>query len=109
MHVIGGKSGGVTVVKLAVMRPDLVKTITIISTPVEPTDMRGWLEHIDQYGMRSWARATMPPRGVDCWVDLMGSNAASSSHAYARWVKALDLRPDLPLIKCPTLVNWCAG
>ena len=38
------------------------KTITIISTPVEPTDMRGWLEHIDEHGMRSWARATMPPR-----------------------------------------------
>lgn len=112
VHVIGGKSGGITVVKLAVMRPDLVKTITIASTPVVPTDMRGWLEHMDQHGMRSWARTTMPPRmgtrmpprAVDWWVDLMGSNAVSSAHAYARWVSTIDIRPDLKHIRCPTLV-----
>jgi len=112
VHVIGGKSGGIDVVKLAVARPDLAKTITIVSTPVEPTDMRGWLDHIDEHGMRSWARATMPPRmgsrmppeGIDWWVELMGSNAASSAHAYARWVSTLDMRPDLPRIQCPVLV-----
>ena len=112
VHLIGGKSGGIDVVKLAVARPDLAKTITIVSTPVEPTDMRGWLEHIDERGMRSWARTTMPPRmgtgmppeGIDWWVELMGSNAASTAHAYARWVSTLDMRPDLARIRCPVLV-----
>jgi pimeloyl-ACP methyl ester carboxylesterase len=74
--------------------------------------MRGWLEHIDQHGMRSWARATMPPRmgsamppqGIEWWVELMGSNAASTAHAYARWVSRLDMRPDLGKIECPVLV-----
>ncbi|MEA3155974.1 MAG: 3-oxoadipate enol-lactonase, partial [Betaproteobacteria bacterium] len=35
LHIIGAKSGGIDVVKLAVARSDLAKTITIISTPVE--------------------------------------------------------------------------
>ena len=111
VHVIGGKSGGIDVVKLAVSRPELVKTITLISTPVEPTDMRGWLDHIDRHGMRSWAMSTMDPRmgsmpqaGKAWWADLMGSNAASTAHAYARWVSQLDMRPDLPRIRCPALV-----
>jgi len=112
VHVIGGKSGGIDVVKLSVARPDLVRTITIVSTPVEPTDMRGWLEHIDRHGMRSWAMSTMaprmgsrmPPAGMAWWADLMGSNAASTAHAYARWVSKLDMRPDLGRIQCPVLV-----
>ncbi|OFZ91334.1 MAG: hypothetical protein A3F74_12445 [Betaproteobacteria bacterium RIFCSPLOWO2_12_FULL_62_58] len=112
VHVVGMKSGGINVVKLAAARPDLVKTITLVSTPVVPTDMRGWLEHMDEHGMRSWARSTnpprfgssMPPRALDWWVDLMGSNAVSTSHAYARWVSTIDIRPDLAHIKCPCLV-----
>src|SRR5690606_25518688 len=38
------------------------------------------------------------------WADMMGSNAASTAHAYARWVGKLDMRPDLPRIQCPVLV-----
>lgn len=112
VHVVGAKSGGITVGKLAALRPDLVKTITLVSTPVLPTDMRGWLEHMEEHGMRSWARSTMPPRlgskmppaGVDWWVELMGTCAVSTAHAYARWVSTIDIRPDLEHIECPCLV-----
>ena len=112
VHVVGGKSGGISSVKLAAMRPDLVKTITLASTPVTPPKAQGWIEHMEQHGMQSWARATMtarlgrkmPPRGIDWWVDMMGSTAISTAHAYLRWVGTIDIRPDLEQIKCPVLV-----
>jgi pimeloyl-ACP methyl ester carboxylesterase len=111
-HFIGAKSGGISLVKLAALRPDLVKSITLGCTPVLPTDATGWLEHMDAHGMRSWARSTqrarmgtkMPEGGIDWWVDLMGATAVSTAHAYLRWVGTVDIRPDLPKIQCPTLV-----
>ncbi len=112
VHVGGGKSGGISVIKLAATRPDLVKTIAVVSTPVIAPEAKGWVEHMEQQGMRSWARATMParlgskvpPRGIDWWVDMMGSTAISTAHAYLHWVSRVDILPDLERIQCPTLV-----
>jgi len=112
VHVIGGKSGGMPVLKLAISRPDLVKSITLVCSPVKGPTVPGWLDHMDKYGMRSWSRwtmggrlgARMPQRGVDWWVDLMGKTAVSTGHAYVRWVSGVDLNPELPNVKCPTLV-----
>jgi pimeloyl-ACP methyl ester carboxylesterase len=112
VHVIGAKSGGISLVKLAAARPDLVKSLTLVCTPVLPTDATGWTDHMDEHGMRSWARSTMRARmgsemnerGIDWWVELMGATAVSTGHAYLRWVGTVDIRPDLPRIKCPTLV-----
>jgi 3-oxoadipate enol-lactonase len=112
VHVIGAKSGGISLVTLAVARPDLVKSLTLVCTPILPTDATGWIDHMEKHGMRSWARSTMrarmgskmDPRGIDWWVELMGATAISTAHAYLRWVGTVDIRPDLPKIKCPTLV-----
>ena len=35
-HVVGGKSGGISVMMLAATHPELVKTITVSSSPVTP-------------------------------------------------------------------------
>jgi 3-oxoadipate enol-lactonase len=83
VHVIGAKSGGISLVRLAAVRPDLVRSLTLVCTPILPTDATGWTDHMDQYGMRSWARSTMrarmgskmDPRGIDWWVELMGATA----------------------------------
>ena len=112
VHVVGGKSGGISVAVLAATRPDLVKTITLASSIVTPPSGEGWIEHMETHGMRSWARATMrkrlgsrmPERGIDWWVDLMGATAVSTAHAYLRWVGAIDIREDVKRIACPTLV-----
>lgn len=112
VHVVGGKSGGISVAVLAASRPDLVKTITLASSIVTAPSAEGWIEHMEQHGMRSWARRTMrkrlgsaiPERGIDWWVDLMGASAVSTAHAYLRWVGAIDIREDVKRIKCPTLV-----
>jgi len=112
VHVVGGKSGGISVAVLAATRPDLVRTITLASSIVTPPSGDGWIDHMERHGMRSWARMTMrkrlgskmPERGIDWWVDLMGATAVSTAHAYLRWVGAIDIREDIRRIKCPTLV-----
>lgn len=112
VHVVGGKSGGISVIKLAATRPDLVRTLTLASTPILPPKAEGWVDHMQHQGMRSWARSTMrrrlgsrmPERGIDWWVDLMGSTALTTMQAYLKWVSTIDVRPDLEHIKCPVLV-----
>ena len=112
VHVVGGKSGGISVSVLAATRPDLVRTLTLASSIVTPPNGEGWTEHMERNGMRSWARMTMrkrlgsamPERGIDWWVDLMGATALSTAQAYLRWVGGIDIREDITRIKCPTLV-----
>lgn len=112
VHVVGGKSGGISVAVLAATRPDLVRTITLASSIVTPPNAEGWIGHMDRHGMRSWARMTMrsrlgaamPERGIDWWVDLMGATSLPTAHAYLHWVSGIDIRDDIKRIKCPTLV-----
>ena len=112
VHVVGGKSGGISVAVLAASRPDLVRTITLASSIVTPPNAEGWLQHMDRHGMRSWARMTMrnrlgsrmPERAIDWWVELMGATSLATAHAYLRWVSGIDIREDIKRIKCPALV-----
>jgi pimeloyl-ACP methyl ester carboxylesterase len=112
VHVVGGKSGGISVMMLAATRPELVKTITVSCSPVTPPKAAGWLDEMDRDGIRSWAKRTqrermgtrMPEPGIDWWSDLMGATALSTAHAYLNWVGGIDIRKDLPRIQCPTLV-----
>jgi len=112
LHVVGGKSGGITVLMLAATRPELVKTITLSCSPVTPPKADGWLEEMERDGMRSWARRTqrermgseMPEAGIDWWSDMMGATALSTAHAYLRWVSGIDIREVIKRIRCPTLV-----
>ena len=112
VHLIGGKSGGMPVLKAAMLYPHLVQTVTLVCSPVKGPTVPGWVDHMTKYGMRSWSRWTMggrlgskmPPRGVDWWVDLMGQTAVSTGHAYVNWVGGVDLNDELKNVKCPTLV-----
>jgi pimeloyl-ACP methyl ester carboxylesterase len=112
VHVVGGKSGGIPVMMLAVKHPELVKTITVACSPVTPPKAAGWIEEMETKGMRAWAYRTQrdrfgsqfPEAGIDWWSDLMGGTAVSTAHAYLRWVGAIDIREDIKRIRCPTLV-----
>ena len=111
-HVVGGKSGGISVMMLAATRPELVKTITVSCSPVTPPNATGWIEEMERTSVRSWAKRTqrermgsrMPEAGIDWWSDMMGQTAVSTVHAYMRWVGAIDIREDIKRIQCPTLV-----
>jgi 3-oxoadipate enol-lactonase len=112
VHVVGGKSGGISVLMLAATRAELVKTITVSCSPVTPPNAAGWIEEMEGTSVRSWAKRTqrermgsrMPEAGIDWWSDMMGQTALSTVHAYMRWVGAIDIREDVKRIKCPTLV-----
>lgn len=112
VHVVGGKSGGISVMMLAATRPELVKTITVSCSPVTAPKAEGWIEEMERDGVRSWARRTqrermgsrMPEAGIEWWSDMMGRTALSTVHAYLRWVGAIDIREDIKRIRCPTLV-----
>ena len=90
----------------------LVKTITLASTPLDAPQPNAWLEHMERNGMRSWARATMPPRlgagmpagGINWWVEMMGKTSLDTAHVYLRWVSNIDVAKDLYKVKCPALV-----
>ena len=111
-HVIGAKSGGLVAIELARMRPELVKTLTLASVPLDPPQPDKWLAHMEAHGVKSWARETMPPRlgsrmppeGIEWWVDLMGSTAIETARTYMRWVSTIDVGATLDQVKCPALV-----
>ncbi|MDO9435447.1 alpha/beta fold hydrolase [Hydrogenophaga sp.] len=112
VHIVSGKSGGIAAVATAIAHPDRVASLTLASPALKGPETPGWLEHIDQHGMASWARWTMgdrlgskmPAAGVDWWVAMMGETATSTAHAYLRWVAGVDLTGDLGRIRCPTLI-----
>jgi pimeloyl-ACP methyl ester carboxylesterase len=111
-HVVGGKSGGISVLSLAAAHPELVHTIAVSCSPVTPPAAAGWLDEMERDGIRSWARRTqrdrmgsrMPEAGIAWWSDLMGRTALSTAHAYLTWVSGIDIREELARIRCPTLV-----
>ena len=112
VHVVTAKSGGITAVRLAAERPDLVRSLTLACCSPFPPKEDGWVEHMERPGgMRSWVRSTMrkrlgskmPELGIDAWVDLMGSTALSTMKAYFNWVTKTDMLPDLSRIQCPVL------
>lgn len=111
-HVIGAKSGGLIAIELARTHPELVKTLTLASTPLEPPQPQKWLSTMETQGLRSWAQETMPPRlgsavppeGIEWWVNLMGSTRIETARAYMRWVSSIDVGATLHEVKCPTLV-----
>jgi len=112
VHIVGGKSGGISVMMLAATRPDLVKTVTAVCSPVTPPAAEGWIEEMERDGVRSWAKRTqrtrmgsqMPEAGIEWWTDLMGETALSTVRAYLTWVSGIDIREDIKRIQCPTLV-----
>jgi pimeloyl-ACP methyl ester carboxylesterase len=112
VHVVAGKSGGISVMVLAATHPELVKSLTVICSPVTPPAAEGWIEEMGRDGMQAWARRTqrsrmgshMPEAGIVWWSKLMGKTKVSTAHAYLRWVGAIDIREDVKRIRCPTLV-----
>jgi pimeloyl-ACP methyl ester carboxylesterase len=111
-HLIGAKSGGLIAIEIARRRPELVRTLTLASTPLEAPKPGQWLAHMEAHGVRSWAKETMAPRlgsaipaaGVRWWVDLMGRTSIETARAYMRWVSNLDIAATLHEVRCSSLV-----
>jgi 3-oxoadipate enol-lactonase len=116
-HIGAAKVACPIALRLAARHPDRVHSLAVLGGIVSGEVSVGpraasWLEHIETKGVESWARWTMPERlGSRCdaemmegWTKLMGSTPLSTQLGFIRSVPAIDVRPDLPSIKCPTLV-----
>lgn len=121
-HVGAAKVACPIALRLAARHPERVRSLVVLGGIVSGEVSVGpraasWLEHIEQKGVESWARWTMPGRlGSKCdadmmegWTKLMGKTALSTQLGFIRSVPAIDVRPDLPAIKCPTLVVTTDG
>lgn len=112
VHIVGGKSGGISVLVFAATHPELVKTVTVSCSPVTPPNAAGWIDEMERTSVRAWAKRTqrermgslMPEAGINWWSDMMGRTQISTVHAYMRWVGAIDIREDIKRIQRPTLV-----
>ncbi|MBI3917179.1 MAG: alpha/beta hydrolase [Betaproteobacteria bacterium] len=115
-HLVGAKVGGTIALRFAARHPQRIATLTVIAPQVrgkaEPERYRAWAEHMETYGVESWARMTMkgrlgsgfPPAGVEWWARLMGRTALSTQLGFISSVSGVDVTPDLANILCPTLV-----
>jgi pimeloyl-ACP methyl ester carboxylesterase len=121
-HLVAAKIAGPIAFRLAARHPDRVQSLVKLGATVAAEGAlndraAAWLEHIERHGVESWARWTMPARlGADCpaemlegWARLMGATPASTQAGFIRSVPAIDARPDLPRVTCPTLVVTTDG
>ena len=115
-HLVGAKVGGTMALHFAARHPSRVQTLTVLGPPIRPTDSaaryRAWAADVEKHGVESWARSTMsgrlgpdfPAAGSEWWIRLMGRTALSTQIGFLCAVPTVDVTPDLPNIRCPTLV-----
>ena len=118
-HLIGSQSGGSVVLTLAARKPARVQSVVAVAPMITGTpDVSNWLAQIEAEGVLAWARTTMagrlgsaaPPAQVDYWArHLQGNTPLSTLRSYLPWVPSVDIRPELPAIKCRTLVMAITG
>jgi 3-oxoadipate enol-lactonase len=116
-HLIGAKIGGTVARAFAARRPERVKTLTVVGSP--PPFRVGVAEKVpetvkmfEEHGVEYWARQNManrlgssfPKEGFDFWVAYMARTAVSTQLGFMGTIACADIRPDIPKIKCPTLV-----
>jgi 3-oxoadipate enol-lactonase len=121
-HIGAAKVAAPIALRLAARHPGRVHSLAVLGGIVSGETSVGaraasWLEHIEQKGVESWARWTMPGRlGSTCapammegWANLMGRTPLSTQLGFIRSVPAIDVRADLPSIQCPVLVVTTDG
>ena len=121
-HLVGAKIGATISLRFAARHPQMVKTLTVLGGLASGQDALGdraqsWFEHLEQKGVESWARWTMPGRlgakfpaaGSEWWAKLMGKTPLSSQLGFIPMVPTIDLTADLSRIACPALVIASEG
>lgn len=118
-HLVGSQSGGSTALTLAARQPARVQSVIAVSPMITGTpDVSKWLQQIVSEGVLAWAHTTMAGRlgsgasreQVDYWAKyIQGKTPLSTLRSYLRWVPTVDIRPELKLIKCRSLIMTTTG
>ena len=112
VHIISGKSGAISAMRLAASKPELVKSLVLACPPINAPGSAEWLPYMEEHGIRSWAKKTMlarlghnaSPESIEWWSDMMGATEISTAKSYLRWVVTTKPWLDLERIKCPTII-----
>jgi 3-oxoadipate enol-lactonase len=121
-HLVSAKFGGTVAMPFAARHPGLVKTLSVVSSPVSLQASLGdkipdWNRIVKSQGVRAWASGTMggrlgrdmPAVAQEWWADMMGKTAQSTVLGILRTLAQVDVTADLPAIACPTLVVTTTG
>jgi pimeloyl-ACP methyl ester carboxylesterase len=120
-HLIAAKIGGFIARRFAACCPERVLSLTVIGTPPPIYDTAARVESltkdISENGIEPWARRTMsgrlgknfPPEGMEWWIKMMARTPVSTQLCFVKNIPKADITPDLPRIKCPTLVITTEG
>lgn len=110
-HLVAAKVAGPMAIRATSSRPELIKSLSLIGTPILGPQQPDWLAQVEQESVRAWAAATMDARlegmsreAKDYWIDLMAATPRSTMLGFLRFVGSIDVRDDLPRLQCPTLV-----
>jgi 3-oxoadipate enol-lactonase len=111
-HVIGCKIATPLSIRLAVRRPDLVKSLVLCGGPAAAPNGEPWARHIEEHGAKSWAAMTMdarmgpemPAAAKQWWTEFMGASHTSTMIGFLRNLAKIDVSADVDAIRCPTLV-----
>lgn len=120
VSLAGISMGGMIAMTLAVARPDLVDTLTLVDTCCEyPDDMRAGLRSRADQAERSGTAAlaagsaerwftpafrTLDRHAVEAQVEILRATDPAGYAAAARAVAAVDLAEPITRLRCPTLI-----
>ena len=111
-HIIGAKIATPLGIRLAVRRPDLVKSLVLCGGPATAPNGEAWARQIEARGARDWAASTMDARmGPEMpavakawWTEFMGATHVSTMLGFLRNLAKIDVSGEVDAIRCPTLV-----
>lgn len=121
VELVGAKIGGTIAMRLAMTRPELVRTLSVVGASPDMSFMairgHGWVDMIAEKGVEHWVRETTParmgtdlaPDQVEWWIDLMSRTAASTLQGFIKMVPTVDVSDGLGDIRAPTLVITSSG
>lgn len=121
VYLVGAKIGGTLALHLAAHYPDRVLAVAAVGTPASLTSFSEraptWRQQIRTDGVHKWVKETtegrlgtsLPPAAIQWWVDMMSQTPGSTLEAFLKMVPTVDVIPDLPKVRCPTLVLTTTG
>ena len=116
VHVVGESIGGTLALALAIRRPDMVASLSVLSTGFRGAAINGldtWRGFIGEQGVRAWSEMMIDRRFVDGAVDpdvlrwvaeVQESLAADAIISCGEMLLRTDITAELARVATPTLV-----